>query len=107
MPKVFLMTDVVGSTRYGKGTVMPKVLARHDDIVHSTVAAAGGRVFKHTGDGMIAAFDDAEPALLAGPRPAGGGLATESWPIWAGSGSGRRCTPALQPTATATSSVRR
>ena len=68
MPKVFLMTDVVGSTGLWERheSAMPKVLARHDDIVHGAVAAAGGRVFKHTGDGMIAAFDDAEPALHRG-----------------------------------------
>lgn len=82
VPKVFLMTDVVGSTGLWEAhaPVMPAVLARHDDIVHGAVAASGGRVFKHTGDGMIAAFDDAEPALIAA-RTAGGGLATESWPI--------------------------
>jgi predicted ATPase/class 3 adenylate cyclase len=82
VPKVFLMTDVVGSTGLWEAhePVMPAVLARHDDIVHGAVAAAGGRVFKHTGDGMIAAFDDAEPALIAA-QAAGGGLATESWPI--------------------------
>ncbi len=82
MPKVFLMTDVVGSTGLWEKheSAMPKVLARHDDIVHGAVAAAGGRMFKHTGDGMIAAFDDAEPALIAA-RAAGGGLAAESWPI--------------------------
>ena len=82
MPKVFLMTDVVGSTGLWEAhePVMPAVLARHDDIVHGAVAAAGGRVFKHTGDGMIAAFDDAEPALLAA-RTAGRGLSGESWPI--------------------------
>ena len=78
MPKVFLMTDVVGSTGLWEAhePVMPAVLARHDDIVHGAVAAAGGRVFKHTGDGMIAAFDDAEPALIAA-RTAGAGLTAE------------------------------
>lgn len=82
MPKVFLMTDVVGSTALWEAhePAMPAVLARHDDIVHGAVAAAGGRVFKHTGDGMIAAFDDAEPAVLAA-RTAQVGLATENWPI--------------------------
>jgi predicted ATPase/class 3 adenylate cyclase len=85
VPKVFLMTDVVGSTGLWEAheQVMPAVLARHDDIVHGAVAAAGGRVFKHTGDGMIAAFDDAEPAVLAA-RAGVSGLATESWPIRGG-----------------------
>lgn len=45
--------------------VMPAVLACHDEIVHGKVDAAGGRVFKLTGDGMIPAFDDAEPACWA------------------------------------------
>ena len=82
MPKVFLMTNVVGSTGLWEAhePVMPAVLARHDDIVHGAVTALGGRVFKHTGDGMIAAFDDAEPARAAA-RTAVAGLAGESWPI--------------------------
>jgi predicted ATPase len=76
------MTDVVGSTALWEShePVMPATLARHDEIVHGAVAAAGGRVFKHTGDGMIAAFDDAEPAILAA-RDASGGLADESWTV--------------------------
>lgn len=80
-----MMTDVVGSTGLWEAhePTMPAVLARHDDIVHGAVAAAGGRVFKHTGDGMIAAFDDAEPALSAASA-AVAGLAAEAWPITGG-----------------------
>lgn len=76
------MTDVVGSTALWEshGEVMPAVLARHDEIVHGAVAGVGGRVFKHTGDGMIAVFDDAEPAIVAA-RGACDGLAAESWSI--------------------------
>ncbi len=64
---VFLMTDVVGSTSLWElfGDEMPAVLARHDELVHGAVAAAGGTVFKHTGDGMIAVFDDADQAAAA------------------------------------------
>lgn len=67
MTFVFLMTDVVGSTSLWEqfGDEMPEVLARHDDIVHGAVAAAGGTVFKHTGDGMIAVFDDPDGAAGA------------------------------------------
>ena len=79
---VFLMTDVVGSTALWEAheQAMPAVLARHDEIVHGAVAAVGGRVFKHTGDGMIAVFDEAEPAIAAA-RSACDGLTTESWSI--------------------------
>jgi predicted ATPase len=76
------MTDVVGSTALWESyePVMPAVLERHDEIVHGAVAAVGGRVFKHTGDGMIAVFDDAEPAIAAA-QDACAGLAAESWVI--------------------------
>ena len=79
MPRVFLMTDVVGSTALWERHehAMPTVSTRHDEIVHGVVGVSGGRVFKHTGDGMIAAFDDAEPAIVAA-RDACEGLATES-----------------------------
>lgn len=82
VPRVFLMTDVVGSTALWESheAVMPATLARHDEIVHGAVNAAGGRVFKHTGDGMIAVFDDAEPAIGAA-RDACAGLAGESWTV--------------------------
>ena len=76
------MTDVVGSTALWESheQAMPAVLARHDEIVHGAVAGVGGQVFKHTGDGMIAVFDDAEPAIAAA-RGACDGLAAESWSI--------------------------
>ena len=82
MTRVFLMTDVVGSTALWEShqQMMPAVLARHDEIVHGAVSGVGGRVFKHTGDGMIAEFDDAEPAIAAA-RAACDGLTAESWPI--------------------------
>ncbi|MDX2381265.1 MAG: hypothetical protein QNM02_16075, partial [Acidimicrobiia bacterium] len=76
------MTDVVGSTALWEShqQMMPAVLARHDEIVHGAVAGVGGRVFKHTGDGMIAVFDDAEPAIATAQR-ACDDLAAESWSI--------------------------
>jgi len=82
VPQVFLMTDVVGSTGLWERheREMPAVLARHDEVVHGAVAGAGGRVFKHTGDGMIAVFDDSEPAVRAA-RDACAALAGESWTI--------------------------
>jgi predicted ATPase len=62
---VFVMTDVVGSTALWEthGDAMREALEVHDGLVHGAVEAAGGRVFKHTGDGMIAAFDDADGAV--------------------------------------------
>ena len=82
VPRVFLMTDVVGSTALWESheAAMPTTLARHDEIVHGAVVAAGGRVFKHTGDGMIAVFDDAEPAIGAA-RDACAAVAGESWTV--------------------------
>ena len=64
---IFVMTDVVGSTLLWDthGDAMAEALATHDDVVHGAMVAAGGRVFKHTGDGMIAAFTDADAATTA------------------------------------------
>ena len=66
---VFVMTDVVGSTSLWEthGDAMAEALAAHDDVVHAAMSASGGRVFKHTGDGMIAAFaeSDADAAVVA------------------------------------------
>jgi predicted ATPase/class 3 adenylate cyclase len=63
----FLFSDIEGSTRLWQdhpGT-MPAALARHDEIVSGAVTAAGGTVFKHTGDGVAAVFGSAPAALTA------------------------------------------
>jgi len=44
---------------------MRAALTRHDDLLASRFAEAGGRVFKHTGDGVCAVFPAARPALAA------------------------------------------
>jgi class 3 adenylate cyclase len=77
---VFVMTDVVGSTALWEsyGEEMRRALEQHDVLVHSAMERAGGRVFKHTGDGMIAAFDDADEAASAA-LDAVGKLATADW----------------------------
>lgn len=69
-PTVFVMTDVVGSTALWErhGPAMDDALLLHDRIVHGTMKASGGRVFKHTGDGMIAAFSEADAAAQAALR---------------------------------------
>ena len=54
-PAVFVMTDVVGSTALWEvhGDAMRSALEVHDGLVHGAVEFAGGRVFKHTGDGIV------------------------------------------------------
>jgi predicted ATPase/class 3 adenylate cyclase len=65
--RVFLFTDIEGSTKLWSDypTVMPEALARHDDSIATAVASAGGRIFKHTGDGVCAVFTSAPDALNA------------------------------------------
>src|SRR3982750_312065 len=62
-----LFTDIEGSTALWERdeTGMSRALALHDALARSTVAAHGGDVVKMTGDGMLAAFDDASAALTA------------------------------------------
>jgi predicted ATPase/class 3 adenylate cyclase len=63
----FLFTDIEGSTRLWQEhpATMPDALARHDAIARAAIADGGGRLFKHTGDGVCAAFTDASAALAA------------------------------------------
>ena len=63
----FLFTDIEGSTRLwdADGDAMDTALRRHDAILEGAVSAAGGTVFKHTGDGMLAAFDSPGDAVVA------------------------------------------
>jgi predicted ATPase/class 3 adenylate cyclase/tetratricopeptide (TPR) repeat protein len=79
-PVVFVMTDVVGSTALWEahGDSMRDALEVHDGLVHGVMESAGGRVFKHTGDGMIAVFDDADAALI-GSLAAIDALAAKQW----------------------------
>ena len=61
-----LMTDIVGSTRRWAvdDAAMSADLETHDRLLREVVAGAGGSVVKHTGDGMLATFDD--PAAAVG-----------------------------------------
>ena len=54
----FLFTDVEGSTRRWETDAdgMRKALAAHDEVLRSAIEAHGGWLFKHTGDGVCAAF---------------------------------------------------
>ena len=65
----FFFTDIEDSTRRWEahGTAMADALARHDAIVQGAVTDFGGRVFKHTGDGMCIAFGGPDAAARAGP----------------------------------------
>jgi predicted ATPase len=54
----FLFTDVEGSTRRWEADAdgMRIALAAHDDVLSKVIEAQGGWLFKHTGDGVCAAF---------------------------------------------------
>ena len=62
-----LFTDIERSTQLWEKNPddMGGVLARHDEIVRSAVADAGGYVFKTVGDGTCAAFVTPHQALAA------------------------------------------
>lgn len=62
-----VMSDIVESTRRWNTdeTAMAVDLEQHDRLVRDVVEAVGGTVFKHTGDGMIAVFDDPVGAVGA------------------------------------------
>jgi predicted ATPase len=63
----FLFTDIEGSTRRWENDreTMRAALVAHDEVLHSAVEAHGGWVFKHTGDGVCAAFGSARAAIDA------------------------------------------
>ena len=63
----FLFSDIEGSTRRWQehGPAMGDALKVHDATVAEAVESAGGRVFKHTGDGVCAVFSSAGGALAA------------------------------------------
>ena len=63
----FLFTDIEGSTRRWEADpeVMRAALADHDDVVRTAIEAQGGRVFKHTGDGVCAVFTSPRAAVDA------------------------------------------
>jgi WD40 repeat protein/class 3 adenylate cyclase len=64
---VFFFTDIEGSTRLWEAYTaeMGQVIARHDILLQQQIAAAGGRITKHTGDGITAAFEAGEPLACA------------------------------------------
>jgi class 3 adenylate cyclase len=64
---VFLFTDIEGSSRLWEAQPdqMGEVIARHDAILHEQVESCGGRITKHTGDGITAAFEGGGPVACA------------------------------------------
>jgi hypothetical protein len=63
----FLFTDIEGSTRRWEAEpdAMRVALASHDDILRGAIEGRGGWVFKHSGDGMCAAFASPRGAVEA------------------------------------------
>ncbi|MDT5119737.1 MAG: hypothetical protein QOE30_5476, partial [Mycobacterium sp.] len=63
----FLFTDVEGSTRRWESDAeaMRVALAAHDDVLRAAIETHGGWLFKHTGDGVVAAFDSPRLAVDA------------------------------------------
>jgi predicted ATPase/class 3 adenylate cyclase len=81
----FLFTDVEGSTRRWEADAdaMRAAIAAHDQVLRHAIEAHEGWLFKHTGDGVCAAFtsprsavDAAVTAQLALELPVRMGLAT-------------------------------
>ena len=63
----FLFTDVEGSTRRWEADAdgMRVALAAHDEVLREAIEAHGGWLFKHTGDGVCAAFASPRSAVDA------------------------------------------
>src|SRR3954468_23568436 len=63
----FLFTDVEGSTRRWEADAeaMRTALATHDEVLRSAIEDHGGFLFKHTGDGVCAAFASPKSAVDA------------------------------------------
>src|SRR5215469_14842794 len=63
----FLFTDVEGSTRRWENDAdaMRTALAAHDEVLRSAIEAHSGWLFKHTGDGVCAAFASPTAAVDA------------------------------------------
>ena len=104
-----LVTDIVGSTRLWAEheSLMAVDLVAHDELVSAAIVGAGGRVFKHTGDGMMATFDSAAASTVAASEiqrvvgcARGGVCRAGSWFGW-------RCIRAVSMTVTAICSARR
>ncbi len=63
----FVFTDVEGSTRRWEADAegMRVALAAHDEVLRAAIEEHGGWLFKHTGDGVCAAFASPKSAVDA------------------------------------------
>jgi predicted ATPase len=63
----FLFTDVEGSTRRWEADAdaMRAAMSAHDNVLRQAIEAHGGWLFKHTGDGVCAAFSSPRSAADA------------------------------------------
>ena len=63
----FLFTDIEDSTRRWESDPegMRSALAVHDEVLRTGIEAEGGWLFKHTGDGVSAAFASPRAAVGA------------------------------------------
>ncbi|MFY9920091.1 MAG: AAA family ATPase, partial [Mycobacterium sp.] len=63
----FLFTDVEGSTRRWEADAdaMRAALTAHDEVLRNAIGTHGGFMFKHTGDGVCAAFASPKSAVDA------------------------------------------
>jgi predicted ATPase/class 3 adenylate cyclase len=77
----FVFSDIEGSTKLWESDPdgMRASLALHDEMARSTVAGAGGVVFKHTGDGFAAAFESVNAGIEAAVRFAAA-VSRGKWP---------------------------
>ena len=63
----FLFTDIEGSTRRwdADADAMRVALATHDEVLRDAIESRNGWLFKHTGDGVCAAFASPKAAVDA------------------------------------------
>src|SRR6195952_791202 len=63
----FLFTDIEGSTRRWEADAdaMRAALVAHDAVLRAAIIDCGGSLFKHTGDGVCAAFSSPRAAVDA------------------------------------------
>lgn len=68
--RAFLFTDIVGSTELWERdeAAMRAALHHHDRVASKAVEAVDGHLFKHTGDGIAAAFTEVSAAVEAALR---------------------------------------
>ncbi|MGB3480018.1 MAG: tetratricopeptide repeat protein [bacterium] len=64
---IFLFTDIEGSTKKWEKypELMKQCLIKHDAIIKESVENHGGKIIKHTGDGVFAVFDNGQPLECA------------------------------------------